>query len=171
MTRPRTRPRGRPPKFGRPSQVVALTLPEDVVERLRRVDRDLGWAIVKLLDDAHGAAPRADAEEPQPDVELVSVADRRALIVVNRAVIRNLPDVNMIPLGGNRAFLALESGRGMSDLELAVIDSLAGSSVSREERRALRRFRAQLAAWRRDHQFRFHTRAIIVAERVGRRRG
>jgi hypothetical protein len=44
------KPRGRPSKFGRPSRVVALTLPEDAIDRLRRVHRDLGWAILKLLD-------------------------------------------------------------------------------------------------------------------------
>jgi hypothetical protein len=69
--------RGRPSKFGRPSRVVALTLPEDVIDRLRRVHRDLGWAIVKLLDqEPNSASAHADA---QPDVELVTVAERRSL--------------------------------------------------------------------------------------------
>ena len=82
-----SRGRGRPPKFGRPSRVVALTLPEDAIDRLRRVHRDLGWAIVKLLD--HESVPASTGDpDVQPDVELVTVADRRSLIVVNREVIR-----------------------------------------------------------------------------------
>src|SRR5260370_1486123 len=90
------RPRGRPSKFVRHSRVVALTLPEDTSGKLRRVHRDMAWAIVKLLD---GQAVPESARQPElePDVELVMVADRRSLIVVNREVIRDLPGVNIIP--------------------------------------------------------------------------
>jgi hypothetical protein len=161
------RKRGRPAKFGRPARVVALTLPEDVIDRLRREHRDLGWAIVKVLDgDQVPVAPRqADA---QPDVELVTVADRRSLIVVNREVIKNLPGVNIIPLTGNRAFLAMDLDRGMSDLELAATDRLAEPTLGRRERRALAQLRAQLTVWRRDQKMRVHTCAIIVVERRSR---
>lgn len=161
--------RGRPSKFGRPGRVVALTLPEDVIDRLRRVHRDLGWAIVNLLDEeSHPASMRG--EDAQPDVELVTVADRRSLIVVNREVIRNLPGVNIIPLSGSRAFLALDIDRGMSDLELAVSDRLGDPTVERRERRALVGLRARLTTWRRDHGLQFHTRAIIVVERLVKKR-
>jgi hypothetical protein len=141
-----------------------LTLPEDAIDRLRRVHRDLGWAIVKLLDkEPHRASERR--QDVQPDVELVTVAERRSLIVVNREVIGNLPGVNIIPLSGSRAFLALDIDRGMSDLELAVTDRLADPAVGRRERQALVHLRVQLGAWRRDHELQFHTRAIIVVER------
>jgi len=156
--------RGRHSKFGRPSRVVALTLPEDAIDRLRRVHRDLGWAIVKLLDqEPHPASARR--QDVQPDVELVTVAERRSLIVVNREIIGHLPGVNIIPLSGSRAFLALDIDRGLSDLELAVTDRLADPAVGRRERQALVRLRVQLATWRRDHELQFHTRAIIVVER------
>jgi hypothetical protein len=162
------RRRGRPSKFGRPSRVVALTLPEDAIDRLRRVHRDLGWAIMKLLDqEPHPASARG--EDSQPDVELVTVADRRSLIVVNREVIRSLPGVSIIPFSGNRAFLALDIDRGMSDLELAVSDRLGDPTVERRERRALVALRAQLTTWRRDHSLHVHTRAIIVVERLVRK--
>jgi hypothetical protein len=148
------RRRGRPSKFGRPSRVVAFTLPEDAIDRLRRVHRDLGWAIMKLLDqEPHPAS--AHGEDSQPDVELVTVADRRSLIVVNREVIRSLPGVSIIPFSGNRAFL-----------ELAVSDRLGDPTVERGERRALVALRAQLTTWRRDLSLHVHTRAIIVVERL-----
>jgi hypothetical protein len=159
------RRRGRPSKFGRPSRVVALTLPEDAIDRLRRVHRDLGWAIVKLLDKEPPAASTRGADV-QPDVELVTVADRRSLIVVNREMIRDLPGVNIIPLSGSRAFLALDIDRGMSDLELAVTDRLGDPALDRQERRALDKLRAQLRTWRLDQRLHFHTRAIIVVERL-----
>jgi hypothetical protein len=160
------RRRGRPSKFGRPSRVVAVTLPHDAIERLRRVHRDLGWAIMALLDkDAPAAAHRHAPRDAEPDVELVTVADRRALIVVNREHIRHLPGVSLIPMRGNRAFVALDIDRGMSDLELAVSDRLDEPAVDPTEIRALEDLRSQLTAWRRDHDLKFHRRAIIVVER------
>ncbi len=168
--RPAHRPRGRPSKFGRPGRVVALTLPEDTIRGLRRVDPDIGWAIVKLLEGEPGA-PRAPRELPPPDVELVTVGVRRSLVVVNMAVFKSLPGVHIIPLTGTRAFLALDLGRGMSDLELAVIDRLSDRTVNARERRALVELRTQLTAWRRDHGLQFHPRAIIVVERLPRSAG
>ena len=159
--------RGRPSKFGRPSQVVALTLPDDVVRGLRKIDTDVGWAIVTLFEKSPA---RASIEpDAQPDVELVTIADRRSLIVVNRAVINHLRGVNIVPLHGDRAFLALDAGRGMTDLELAVIDSLEDPLLEARERKALRQLRAQLRAWRRDRTLRFHSRSIIVVERLSGR--
>jgi hypothetical protein len=156
--------RGRPTKFGRPSRAVAVTLPDDVIEALRRVHRDLGWAIVKLLQhDAAAAKPPTVA--PQPDVELVAVTERQYLIVVNYEVIRHLPGVNIVPLGGNRAFLALDVDRGMSDLELAVIDRLRHVTLDRRERQALITLRTHLGGWRGDPGLQVRTRAIIVVER------
>jgi hypothetical protein len=95
---------------------------------------------------------------------LVKVADRRSLIVVNRAVVKKLPGINIIPLHGNRAFLALDVGRGMADLEVAVIDRLENPSVSARERTALAGLRTQLKRWRHNRALRFHSRAIIVVE-------
>jgi hypothetical protein len=157
--------RGRPSKFGRPSHVVALTLPEDVIRGLRKVHPDIAWAIVTLFEKRPNRASPADAQQ---DAELVTIAERRSLIVVNRTVFKSLPGIHIIPLSGNRAFLALELGRGMTDLELAVIDRLDDPAIERRERLALRRLRAQLKAWRHDRSLRFHSRAIIVVERLGR---
>jgi hypothetical protein len=144
---------------------VALTLPDEVVRGLRRVHPDLAWAIVRLFEKR----PPAAVEDLQPDAELVAIADRRSLIVVNRAVFKSLPGINIIPLTGNRAVLALEPGRGMSDLELAVIDRFEDPSTERPERQALGRLRMQLRRWRHDRVLRFHSRAIIVVERIAGR--
>jgi hypothetical protein len=134
------------------------------VRGLRKIDPDVGWAIVALFEKS----PARAAAEPdaQPDVELVAIADRRSLIVVNRAVINHLRDVNIVPLHDDRAFLALDAGRGMTDLELAVIDSLDDPSLEPRERKALLTLRAQLRTWRLDGSLRFHSRSIIVVERL-----
>ena len=65
--------RGRPQKFGRPSRAVTLTLPEDVIAALGRVDDDLSRAIVRvskpLLGDVASRPPayayRTDLPPPQ----------------------------------------------------------------------------------------------------------
>lgn len=160
--------RGRPSKFGRPSQVVALTLPTDVVRGLRRVDPDVAYAIVSLFEKSPGRSPTEPS--PRPDVELVTIADRRSLIVVNRAVIQHLRGVNIVRLHGDRAFLTLEEGRGMADLELAVLDSLEDEALQPRERQALQKLRVQLRAWRRDRSLRFQLQSIIVVEHSVRRR-
>jgi hypothetical protein len=160
--------RGRPPKFGRPSQVVALTLPEEVIAGLRKIDADLAWAVVRLFEGEIRRAPAAQADRAV--VRLVGIAERRSLIVVNRAEFPRLPGVMMVSLSASRAFLALEPGLGMSDLELAVTDRLDEETIDERERRALTRLRAQLRRWRRDRALRFHTRAIIEVEQLGRMR-
>src|SRR5262245_32204224 len=158
--------RGRPPKFGRPGQIVALTLPEDVVVGLRRIDADLAWAVVRLYERDAG---RARVPRPERAVaELVRIADRRSLIVVSRAELMRLPGVTMVPVSATRAFLSLEPGLGMSDLELAVNDRLEKPGLDEGEQRALGRLRAQLRRWRRDRTLRFHTRAIIEVEQAAR---
>lgn len=156
------RGRGRPSKFGRPSQLVALTLPVDVVRGLRKIDRDLARAIVGVFEGAPNSADES-SEDVQPDAELLKIADRRSLIVVNSVIIRSLPGVAIVPLDETRAFLALEPGHGVSDLELTVIDRL-DDAVPPRERQALEQLRRQLRAWRRDPALRFHRRAIIVVE-------
>ena len=121
------RRRGRPHKFGRPSHLVTLTLPGDVVRRLRSVNRDLAHAIVQVVESLE-----TDEAGQRPDTELVPIADGQSLIVVNPAVIRNLPGVSIVSLHGTRAFLALEPGSGVSDLELAVIDRFDEALDARE---------------------------------------
>jgi hypothetical protein len=162
--------RGRPQKFGRPSRVVALTLPEDVVQGLGRLNRDIAWAIVNLFETRSPNGKSRPNGVSEPDSELVAADERRSLIVVNRDVFRRLPGVNIIPLRGNRAFLALDAGRGVSDLELTVVDRLDDPAIGKREREALTKLRTQLKTWRRDPHMRFDARSIIVVERKGQRR-
>ena len=171
MTTPAHTKRGRPSKFGRPSQVAALTLPDEVVRGLRKINPDLAWAIVTLFEKSPKGGPQANGS--RTNAELVKIADRRSLIVIDRAAVRKLPGINIIPLDSSHAFLALDTGRGLADLELAVLDRLDGEDVPTRERKALSELRDQLSSWRRDRTLKFHSRSIIVVERVppaGRRR-
>jgi hypothetical protein len=168
------RKRGRPSKFDRPSRLLALTLPEDVIDGLRKINTDLAWAIVTLVQQQgkHGKMSPASAQaDAQAEAALVGIPDRQFLIVVDRTIFKRLPNVNLIPLNGNHAFLALNPGSGVSDLELAVVDRLDEQIADRTERDALIRLRSQLRRWRRDRGLAFDQRTIIVGRRAkGRRR-
>jgi hypothetical protein len=152
--------RGRPRKFSSPSHLVALTLPDEVVTGLRRIHPDLAWAIVSLFRD------RATGPDPGPpaDFELLRIAERRSLIVVNRTRVTHLPGVDMVPLSADYAFLAVATDRGLSDLELAVVDRLEEPTLPGAERVVLHAFRTQLRQWRRNRSLTFRTRAILVVE-------
>lgn len=165
--------RGRPPKFGRPGRVVALTLPEEVVLGLRKVNADLAWAIVTLFNKTSTAAKTTRLTlHPSDEAELVAVGGLRSLIVVPRQLFTNLdlPGVSIIPLHDDRAFLALEPGHGMSDLVLAVDNRLAETPLDRRTAAALRRLRKQLRQWRSNPRLRCEAHTIIVVERSRSRR-
>ncbi len=115
-----------------------------MIAGLRKIDADLAWAVVRIFEGETRRAPAAPADRTV--VRLVRVAERRSLIVVSRAEFTRLPGVMMIPVSASRAFLALEPGLGMSDLELAVTDRLDEETIDERERKALTRLRAQLPA-------------------------
>jgi hypothetical protein len=161
--------RGRPPKFGRPSEVVALTLPQDVVLALERFHPDIGRAIVNVVEEKLGSPQRVSGDtEP---AMLARISSRHSLISVDSSLLQALPDIQAVPHQGNRAFLALEPGQGLADLELAVIDRLEDPSVGESELRALSRFRSCLRSWRRDPELTFQIRSIIVVHQKSFLRG
>src|SRR5580765_1023888 len=89
---------GRPPKYGRPSRSVSITLPEDVLLRLSALDADLGSAIVRLVE--RKAKPRARATR----LAEVAAYGSHAVIVVNAAKMpKRLPGVQLVPIGNGRA--------------------------------------------------------------------
>ena len=156
--------RGRPPKFGRPARLVAVTLPTDVVAWLEALHTDIGRAIVRLHDEAVRRHRRPDPAQ-RPSAELVDVGEARALIVVDPEMVRGLTGVAAIPFGEGRAFLALEPSWTMADLELSVVDWLEREAGEGPRRDALTAFRAQLRAWRTDRTMALEQRAIIVVTR------
>lgn len=165
------RPRGRPPKYGRPTKIVAVTLPEEVVLALSKVHDDIGWAIVALVAEHRQRATsesvgsrsvRRPTREVQPEAELVSVGAGQSLIVVNAAIVRSLPGVQMIPFTETRSFLAFEPGKGMADLELAVHDRLEQLRGGSREYRAVERLLTLLRKWRKDERLAFSQRSIIL---------
>jgi hypothetical protein len=155
--------RGRPPKFGRPSAVVALTLPHDVLDHLRTLHRDPGWAIVQLVESLVGGE-RSASKAAIELAELVHLPGGRALIVVEPRAFKRLRGVSMIPLADGRAFLAFDQGASLADLEVAICDRLEETTNRSQEREELTQLRDLVRGWRRNREITFRTKSIIVAE-------
>jgi len=160
MTRTSESKRGRPLKFGRRAQLVTLTLPDDVVDWLATLDADLGWAVVKL----HERSQKTEQKRQNHLADLVQLPGRRALILVKPESFQNLKGISIIPLADGRGFLALDTGKGVADLELAVIDRLDATGLAAAERADLQFLRQQLRQWR-EEGTEFESRSIIVAKR------
>lgn len=138
-----------------------MTLPEDVIEALRARDRDLAQAVVAAVGESEGNGRKHAAARRNGTHELVQITPRRFLITVNRKVIKHLPGCELVPIGLDTAFVALEPGRGLADLVLAIVDRLEEPGVDSQERDALRKLRAALRGCVRDKAA-HETRSIIV---------
>jgi hypothetical protein len=157
--------RGRPPKFGRPAVVVTLTLPEDVLDALRSVHRDPGWAIVQLVEPMLSDGKRAGRPRtPKPVAELVRLLGGRSLIVVQPDIFAGLRGVSTIPLADGGAFLAFDHDAGPADLEIALLDRLDEESAKGTRRAQLLQAREIVRAWRQDAGLVFRTKSIILVE-------
>ena len=166
--------RGRPLKFGRPARLLALTLPHDVVAALRRIHPDPAWAIVSLYEKAvkEKAVKRArPAPAPRrPAVDLAQLSDRSALIVVDPRALRSAPGMSVVPVASAAPSLAFDEGRGLADLELAILEQLRDRKTDPLVRKELRALERQVRSWRRGRGYRFSKRSIILVERTPRTR-
>jgi hypothetical protein len=162
--RPRAR-RGRPPKFGQPSHLVALTLPKEVLAALRTIHQDPGWAIVQLVDPIlNDRTHRLRPKSPAALAELVHLPGRRALIVVQPQVFTRLRGVSTIPLADGRAFLAFDGPGGLAELEVAILDQLEAAPPRSAQRAQLAQARGIVRSWRRNPRLVFRTKSILVVE-------
>ncbi|HEY7568611.1 MAG TPA: hypothetical protein VH762_13630 [Gemmatimonadaceae bacterium] len=139
-----------------------MTLPEDVIAILRARHLDLAKAVVDLV---YESIQKSAPQSPSQTVSLVPVAPRRFLITVDATTVTHLPGCELVPFGSDTALLALESGRGLADLALAVEDRLEEPRIDERERNALASFRTALREWRRDPSLSDEARSIVVLER------
>lgn len=154
--------RGRPPKYGRPAQVITMTLPEDVVDWLKRMHPDPAWAVVKLFERSQRLG--RGAARPRPPADLVQLPRNRSLILVQPELLTRVAGVAVIPLADGRGFLALDDGKGLADLELALLDRIEAPDAGASEREGLIAVRETIRRWRLQG-LRFEARSILVAER------
>jgi hypothetical protein len=100
-------------------------LPEDVLDALRTLHSDPGWAIVQLVEQGFGAKERKRwPKRLAPVAELVHLPGQHALILVQPEVFKHLRGVSTIPLVDGRAFLAFDQPGGLAELEVAILDRI-----------------------------------------------
>jgi hypothetical protein len=137
------------------------------VRALGRIHPDPAWAIVSLYEKLGRRAAHPHPRKRAP-VELAPLSPRGALIVVDPRTIRSVPGMSVVPMAAGRAFLAFEEGRGLADLELAVLERLQDSKASDVARQELSRIHRRIRDWRRLRRYRFSRRSIILVERTDR---
>jgi hypothetical protein len=156
---------GRPPKYGRPSRAVSITLPEDVMVRLSALDSDLGSAIVRLAD--RSGKRRERAARPAE----VATHGNRAVIVVNAAkILKRLPGVQLVPIGNGRALISLKQPHSVAQFELNLRDEEAFGQMNSVERQTLHAVAEILQEARRSSSVTVAERTIIVLESKRQRR-
>ena len=152
--------RGRPRKFSRPARTVIMTLPEDVLEVLGQVDADLSRAIVRL------AMPLRSRPQ-SPVAEIATFGTRAVIIVPPSQVLAALPGVELVPLADGRALIALDESTSLSDFELTVRDTLERRDLEAPERSLMAALADILRQARRDT--RLTVRRILVLRARGPR--
>lgn len=148
--------RGRPRKFSQPSRPVTLTLPEDVIETLGGVDRDLSRAVVRVT--------QSDAARPHPPAELIEFG-RRAVIAVQRTpTLEQRTGVVLVPLPDGRALISFDERMTPARLELAIHDALEGEDLSDDDRGVFEGIRELLRDARRSTTVSMTQQQIMVLE-------
>lgn len=148
---------GRPPKYGRPSRAVTVTLPEDILARLASVHADIGSAIVTLVErKTPTRVPRVRAAE-------IARFGNHAVIVVNPSTtLRRLRGVHLVPVGDGRALISLTESTSISSLELQVRDALERMDPDSRDREGLESVADFLRRGRGERGFTSEPRTIVV---------
>ena len=154
--------RGRPQKFNRPARQVTLTLPEDVIARLLKVDDDLGRAVVRL---AMAARPAVESRS----AELSTFGGHAVILVAPAKVLERVRGVELVPLADGRALISLSEGTTEDHFELGVRDLLEGGTLKDADRRTLSSLLPFVADARRQGSLTLR-KILVLRARRGRRR-
>lgn len=151
--------RGRPRKFdGRPSRAVTLTLPDDVIAGLKRLDGDLSRAVARVAEPLLGHGPR-------PPVELTPLGDGAVIVVPPNPVIEQRTGAKLVPLPDGRALVSLETHGTAALFELRVRDALDDPSVIEGDRALFQSILDVLRRARQAGDIEVVERSIIVLAR------
>jgi len=157
------RGRGRPRKFDDPSTAMTLTLPQAVVAALRRIDPDVSRAVVKL------AAKKALKPTRRPAAVLARYGRNAVILVDPSRVLEQQTGISLVPLVDGRALISFDDSMTISQLELALRDSIEDTSLPPEDARIFKSISALLKSARLSQNVKLHQRQIIVLEVLKRR--
>jgi hypothetical protein len=143
---------------------VTVTLPEDVIAALYRLDEDLGRAVVRI------AQPLVADVVPHPPAELSNYGDSAVIVTRRLASLEKIPGVTLVPLPDGRALISLDDAISVSDFELKLRDMVDdGSTFDATERAALEAIARILKAARSTKGLTVHERSIIVLQSTNHR--
>jgi hypothetical protein len=109
--------RGRPRKFDRPASSVTLTLPEEVIENLKAIDRDLSRAIVRVVQ-------RLGSRASESFSQVTTFGDRSTVILVpHDSSLGEQTGLDLLPVADGRAMLCVDGQISIADLELRLADA------------------------------------------------
>jgi hypothetical protein len=154
--------RGRPRKFGAPSRAVTLTLPENVIDALEHVDRDLSRAVVRVAQPEIRKRPHAAAE-------LSTFGSRAVIVITPTPTLERQMGVMLIPLSDGRALISFDESMTAARLELKIEDALEDDTLQPGDLEILASIRELLKEARRSSSVTLSQRSIIVLERNGRK--
>ena len=142
-----------------------MTLPEDVLVRLRALDPDLGSAIVRLVE--RKGKPR---ERGARLAEVAAYGSRAVIVVTAAKMLKRLPGVQLVPIGNGRALISLEHPHSIAQFELNVRDAAAFGQMDSVERQTLKAVSEILQEARRSSSVTVAERTIIVLQSKRQRR-
>lgn len=151
--------RGRPRKFSRPARAITLTLPEDTIATLRSIDRDLGRAIVRVVQPLEKEPPRLSAE-------LATFGNRSVILVTPSRALTERTGAELVPLADGRALIAFDDKTTVPQFELRLLDALADPTLAPEDRATFGAVAEILRTTRRSDRSEVHQRNIIVLRGV-----
>jgi hypothetical protein len=154
--------RGRPRKFAKPSSSITLTLPDDVIAALQALDRDLGRAVVRLVQPRMG-------EPPRPAAELTSFGDRAVIVVPRNTQLTARTGVELVPFSDGRALISFDERLSAPQIELRVGDALEDTALSANDRAMFEALAEILRNARRSESIVLRERSIIILQRTRQR--
>jgi hypothetical protein len=151
--------RGRPQKFGRPSRAVTLTLPEDVIAALARIDEDLSLAVVRVMQ------PKLSNLTSRPSVELSKFGKGAVIIIKPVPALARVPGVKLVPLPDGRTLITLRESMTVYEFELRLRDALDEAKPLKPWERSVMSSVAEiLKGARKTNKVVLHQRGIIVLQ-------
>jgi hypothetical protein len=157
--------RGRPQKFGRPSRAVTLTLPEDIIAALARIDDDLSRAVVRVMQ------PTLSNLASKPPVELSKFGRGAVIIIKPVPALSRIPGVKLAPLPDGRTLITLRESMTVYEFELRLRDALeAATHLKPKERSIMSSVAEILKGARKTNKITLQQRGIIVLQSFRHRR-
>jgi hypothetical protein len=151
--------RGRPQKFGRPARPITLTLPEDVIAALARIDDDVSRAVVRVVQ------PTLSTRHSMPPVELSKFGKGAVIVIRPVPAMSRIPGVKLAPLPDGRTLITLKDSMTVYEFELRLRDALESDrNMKPWERSIMSSVGDLLKSARKTNKLSLHRRGIIVLQ-------